>query len=138
MIQALQSEPLRYRPGPVAQSVVTAIRAAADAMIPTANAAPGVVTAIRVVAGAAIAAAAEKNCPRSRTIVPSQGVKLYYKRPERRGRTTAETKSSGPGIGPSMRCRWHDCEGRSSSPARVVASFSPCTLRLSDIDTELE
>ena len=43
--------------------------------------------------------------------------------------TTAETRSSGPGTDPSMRCRRHDCEGGSSSPATAVAVSSPCTLR---------
>src|SRR3981081_4198552 len=59
-------------------------------------------------------------------------------------RTTAETRSSGPGTSPSTRCRRHDCEGRSSSPETAAAFSSPCTLRLlcdrdlPDIDAELE
>jgi hypothetical protein len=42
-------------------------------------------------------------------------------------RTTAETRSSGPGTDPSMRRRRHDCEGRSSIPATAVAASSSCT-----------
>src|SRR5437879_2574753 len=42
-------------------------------------------------------------------------------------RATAGTRSSGPGTNPSMRCRRHDCGGRSSSPATAASSSSCCS-----------